>query len=57
MVQRFSSREEARVHAMERQRKKQEVTFWPRGYRYNDFPSILRAMMKYNGSGFIGPTT
>ena len=48
MVQQFSSREEARASAIEqRQTQQEEVVFWPRGPRYQDFPSIMRSMMRY----------
>ena len=49
MVQRYSSREEAQFHAIEQQQQTDDATFWPNGYRYDDFPSILRSMRNYKG--------
>ena len=43
MVQRFSSREEARQQAIERQRN-QPAAYWPKGFRYKTFADIYSLM-------------
>ena len=43
MVQRFSTREEARQHAIA-QKREEVAAYWPRGCRYNEFPEVYRLM-------------
>jgi len=49
MVQRYSSKGEAKAHAIERQRQQKEVTYWPKGNRYEDHAAIMRSAMNYAG--------